>query len=138
MLTESRISLGQDFARALDPVLLARDCGIEPDATQAALLTSTSRKLLLCCTRQWGKSSMCALLALHELLYNAPALVIVVSPSMQQSTELFKKVHDFWQRLPGAPEANQESLTRMELQNGSRVISLPGSERTVRGYSAAS
>ena len=25
------ISLGRDFARALDPVILARDCGINPD-----------------------------------------------------------------------------------------------------------
>jgi hypothetical protein len=30
-LNERPVSLGQDFARALDPVLLARDCGIEPD-----------------------------------------------------------------------------------------------------------
>jgi hypothetical protein len=25
------ISLGRDFVRALDPVILARDCGINPD-----------------------------------------------------------------------------------------------------------
>lgn len=47
LLSESRISLGQDFARALDPVLLARDCGIEPDAVQARLLTSPARRLLV-------------------------------------------------------------------------------------------
>ena len=35
------------------------------------------------------------------------------------------------------PLPEQESLTRMELANGSRIISLPGSEKTVRGYSAA-
>jgi hypothetical protein len=46
-------------------------------------------------------------------------------------------MHSFWQKLPGAPEAKQESLTRMELSNGSRIISLPGSEKTVRGYSAS-
>ena len=32
----TEISLSRDFARALDPVLLARDCGIQPDAVQAA------------------------------------------------------------------------------------------------------
>jgi hypothetical protein len=67
-----------------------------------------------------------------------PAMVIVISPSQPQSTELFKKIHGFWEKLPGAPAAEQESLTRMELANGSRIISLPGSEKTVRGYSAAS
>jgi hypothetical protein len=50
---------------------------------------------------------------------------------------LFKEVHTFWSKLSGAPDAKQESLTRMELSNGSRIISLPGSERTVRGYSAS-
>lgn len=131
------ISLGRDFARALDPVLLARDCEIYPDDVQARLLTTVSRKVLVCCCRQWGKSTTTALVALHEALYAAPAMIILISPSQPQSTELFKKIHSFWERLPGAPEANQESLTRMELANGSRIISLPGSEKTTRGYSAA-
>jgi len=130
------VSLGRDFARACDPVLLAQDCGITPDPVQARLLTSTSRKTLLNCTRQWGKSTTTALIALHEALYAAPAKIILVSPSQPQSTELFKKLHGFWEQLPGAPEAKQESLTRMELSNGSRIISLPGSEKTARGYTA--
>jgi Terminase large subunit, T4likevirus-type, N-terminal len=133
----NRVAVGCDFARAFDPVLLAQDCGINPDPQQAKLLTSTSRKTLLNCTRQWGKSTTTALIALHEALYAAPAMIILVSPSQPQSTELFKKVHGFWSQLPGAPEANQESLTRMELSNGSRIISLPGSEKTTRGYSGA-
>jgi hypothetical protein len=64
-------------------------------------------------------------------------MIILVSPSLPQSTELFKKIHDAWAKLPGAAAANQESLTRLTLQNGSRIISLPGSEKTVRGYSGA-
>src|SRR5262249_59012181 len=111
--------------------------GITPDDVQMKVLTATSRKVLLNCCRQWGKSTTTALIALHEALYCAPAMIILVSPSQPQSTELFKKIHDFWERLPGAPEANQESLTRMELNNGSRIISLPGAEKTTRGYSAA-
>jgi hypothetical protein len=132
-----RLSLGRDFARALDPTILARDCGIVPDAVQSELLTTTSRKTLVCCCRQWGKSTTTSIVALHEALYSAPAMVVVISPSQPQSTELFKKIHSFWEKLPGAPAAEQESLTRMELANGSRIISLPGSEKTVRGYSAA-
>ena len=64
-------------------------------------------------------------------------MIILISPSQQQSQEIYRKVHGYWERLPGAPAADQESLTRMQLSNGSRIISLPGSERTVRGYSAA-
>jgi hypothetical protein len=127
----------RDFARALDPVLLARDCGIDPDTVQTSLLTTPAKRVLLNCCRQWGKSTVTGLIALHEALYQAPAMIVLVSPSQPQSTELFKKIHDAWQRLPGAPEAHQESLTRMELANGSRIVSLPGSEKTTRGYSGA-
>jgi hypothetical protein len=136
-MSKDNVSLGCDFARALDPVLLARDCGIVPDDVQARLLATTGRKTLVNCCRQWGKSTTTALIGLHEALYAAPAMIILISPSQPQSTELFKKIHGFWERLPGAPAAEQESLTRMQLSNGSRIISLPGSEKTTRGYSAA-
>jgi hypothetical protein len=137
LLERSQVSLARDFSRALDPVLFSRDCGIVPDQIQSELLTTTSRKILVCCCRQFGKSTVAALRALWEALYQAPAMIILVSPSLPQSTELFKKIHDAWTKLPGAPQANQESLTRLSLANGSRIISLPGSEKTVRGYSGA-
>jgi hypothetical protein len=138
-LTEryAAVSLGSDLSRALDPVLFAKDCGIVPDEIQADLLTTTARKVLLCCTRQWGKSTIAGLIALREALYEAPAMIILISPSLPQSTELFKKIRDAWAKLPGSPEANQESLTRLSLSNGSRIVSLPGSEKTVRGFSGA-
>jgi hypothetical protein len=64
-------------------------------------------------------------------------MIVLVSPSQPLSTELYRKVHTFWECLEGAPKAEQESLTRLSLANGSRIISLPGSERTTRGYSGA-
>lgn len=130
------MALSRDFARALDPVLLARDCGLAPDDIQARLLTSGARRVLVNCCRQWGKSTTTAIVALHAALYLSPSMIVLISPSQPQSTELFKKIHAFWSRLDGVPRANQESLTRMELSNGSRIISLPGSEKTTRGYTA--
>jgi hypothetical protein len=99
------ISLGKDFARALDPVILARDCGINPDPVQA-ILTSNASRLLLNCSRQWGKSTTAALIALHTALYAAPAMIVLISPSQPQSTELFKKIHGFWSKLAGACHVN--------------------------------
>jgi Terminase large subunit, T4likevirus-type, N-terminal len=137
MLADDPIGLMGDFAMACDPVLLARAVGIEPDTKQAALLRSSSRRVLLNCCRQWGKTTVTAAIATHEALYAAPAMIVLVSPSQVQSGELFKKVAEFWKRLPGAPEAEQESMTRLKLANGSRIVSLPGSERTTRGFSGA-
>lgn len=131
------VSLARDFARSLDPVLLARDVGIEPDEWQAKLLRSAAQRTLMNCSRQSGKSTITAVKALHTAIYIPDSLVILISPSQPQSTELFTKLHGFWQRLAGAPEAEQESLTRMRLANGSRVVSLPGSDKTTRGYSGA-
>jgi Helicase len=132
------VSIHDDFALAVDPVAFARRVGIDPDEKQQELLTSSASRILVNCTRQWGKSTSVALMAAHEALYNPGSLVIVASPSQQQSTELFRKIHGFWRQLPNAPAATQESLTRMALENASRVISLPGTEKTVRGYSAPS
>jgi hypothetical protein len=137
MFDKPTISISRDFARALDPIELARDCGMDPDPVQARVLSSTSNRMLLNCTRQWGKSSCAALMALHTALYDAPSMVILISPSQPQSTEVFKKVQGNLALLDGAPKCSQETLTRLQLSNGSRIVSLPGSEKTTRGYSAA-
>ena len=56
----------------------------------------------------------------------------------QFSGELFRKVAAFYHRIEGADEtAKWNQVLRLELKNGSRVIALPGSESTVRGYSGA-
>ena len=131
------ISLSHDLMRATDPSLLARDLGIELDEWQRDLMNSTSRRVLLNNSRQSGKSTVCAMMAVYEVVYRAPALVIMTSPSQLQSGELYKKFTSYLRALPGAPATKNESLTRLELTNGSRCVSLPGSE-TVRGYSGAS
>ena len=129
--------LALDFARALDPTLIARDVGLDHlDDWQAALVDSPPKRLLCCCGRQVGKSTAAAVCALNAAIYQAPATVVLISPSLRQSTELFRTFHGLWQRLPGRPEAQYETLSRLELENGSRIISLPGSERTVRGLAS--
>jgi hypothetical protein len=131
------LTIGSDFEYALDRIAFARAVGIDPDEKQIELLNATGRTAC-CCTRQWGKSTVCAILAAHEAVYVPGSQIVLVSPSLQQSSELFRKIHGFWKSLPQAPSADQETLTRLTLENGSRIISLPGSEKTVRGYSAAS
>ena len=41
----------------------------------------------------------------------------------------------FYRSLPSAPRPIGDSALRLELSNGSRIVSLPGSEGTVRGFS---
>ncbi len=129
-------ALATDLATALDPVILARRAGVAPDPWQADLLRAADRQLLMLCARQCGKSTVSALLAVHTALYQAPALVLVLSPSLRQSQELYRKVRDVYGVLGAtAPKPVEESALRLELANGSRIVCLPGKEATVRGYS---
>jgi hypothetical protein len=130
-------SLALDFARALDPTLIARDVGLDKlDDWQAKLIDDPPKRLLCCCGRQVGKSTAAAVCALNAVIYQAPATVVLVSPSLRQSVELFRTFQAMYHRLPGRPAALYETLSRLELENGSRVISLPGSEKTVRGLAS--
>jgi hypothetical protein len=74
-------------------------------------------------------------MALHEALFSPPALILLVSPSLRQSQELFRKVTQLYEVLDRPVPSDQESALRLELKNGSRIVSLPGKEATVRGYS---
>jgi len=81
--------LRRDLLWALDPVRFAREAlGFHPDSSQARVLRSNMRRLLLNCTRQWGKSTTAAALALHRAIYYSNSLILLVSPSQRQSVEL--------------------------------------------------
>lgn len=122
-----------DLRRALDPVLLARESGLDPDPWQADVLRSGATRMLLNCCRQSGKSTITAILAVHRAVYHPRSLILLLSPSLRQSQELFTKCKA---ALPVRPES--ESALRLELPNGSRIVSLPGKEATIRGYSGVS
>jgi hypothetical protein len=123
------------LAMRLDPVQMARAAGIEPDPWQCQLLRSQAQRILLNCSRQSGKSTVAAALAMHTAIYEPGAPILLLSPSQRQSQELFRKCLDVYRALdrPVAPEA--ESALRLELENSSRIISLPGKEATVRSFS---
>jgi Terminase large subunit, T4likevirus-type, N-terminal len=124
-----------DISRALDATLLAADAGFPTlDPWQARLLRERPRRSLLCCSRQSGKSTCTALVALYVALFEAPALVLLVSPAQRQSAELFRVFMTAYQKLANVPPLVQESVLKCEFANGSRVIALPSSERTLRGF----
>lgn len=129
------MSLAADFQRALEPTSIFRDAGMEADPWQAAVLRSNHPRQLMLCSRQAGKSTTVGALAVDSAL-NDPGLVLLFAPAQRQSTELFKKVAAFYRSLPDVPEPRTITETRMELPNGSRIIALPGTEATTRGFSA--
>src|SRR5215210_7050196 len=132
------VELRDDLRLALDRVSFAEKLGIVPDEWQQDLLRSGSDRVLLNCSRQSGKSTISAIIALHRALYHPGSLVLALAPALRQSQELFGKVAGFYRDL-GRPVAPQgERKLSLELENGSRIITLPGSEKTIRGFSGVS
>jgi hypothetical protein len=109
--------------------------GMTPDPWQGRQLCSTASRVLLLCSRQAGKSTTAAGLALGEALLTPRSTVLLLSPSQRQSGELFKKVTGLYAALGCPVPALSETATQLQLANGSRIISLPGTEATIRGYS---
>lgn len=130
------MNIADDLLLAMDPVAFARAAGIEPDPWQADVLHSSASRLLLNCSRQSGKSTTTSVLAVHTALYDPGALVLLLSPSLRQSQELFKKCIAVYRGAGRPVSPSAESAMRLELDNGSRIVSLPGTETSIRGYSA--
>ncbi len=123
-----------------DAVLMAQRAGITPDAWQADLLRSDAKQMILLCSRQSGKSTVSSILAIHEAIYQPNSLILLLSPSLRQSQELFRKLKDVYNALdsPSLTQPIEESALRTEFDNGSRIIALPGKEATIRGFSGVS
>ena len=127
--------LASDLARALDPVRLAEQAGITPDDWQADVLRSAAARVLLLCSRQAGKSTITSILAVHVAVYEPGSLVLLLSPTLRQSGELFKKAAAVYGAIGRPVPPESASRLQLELENGSRIVSLPGKEGTIRGYS---
>jgi hypothetical protein len=110
-----------------------------------------------------GKTLVAAALALRTALLEAPALVLVLTPSERQSSEFMRRIKELHETLRKPvdtgghvlsyhekevaeagkddvyfrlPAATRESSLQLHLDNGSRIIGLPASEGKVRVYSS--
>jgi hypothetical protein len=131
------LALAGDLRLALDRVAFAEKLGIVPDGWQGDFLRSSADRVLLNCSRQSGKSTMSAVIALHRALYHPGSLVLCLAPALRQSQELFAKIAGFYRDLGRPVPAQGERKLSLELENDSRIITLPGSEKTIRGFSGA-
>lgn len=129
------MNLHQTLLLALDPALVLRARGLLPDHWQCEFLRSNDRQILLNCSRQSGKSTTVAALALHTALFRAESLTLLLSPSLRQSLELFRKVMECNDALRRPLRTLSKSSTRLELANRSRIVGLPGKEETIRSFS---
>ncbi len=120
-----------------DPVAFAQYyLDFQPDPWQCDFLRSRAQRIILNCSRQSGKSTTVAILALWEAIHKPKSTIVLDSPSLRQSQELMLKFEEFLAKLPDVRTLETDTKLTKLFPNGSRVLALPGSEKTIRGISA--
>lgn len=123
----------------LDPAEMFTDLVGDPDPWQRQALRSYAagtKRMLWLASRQAGKSSVASIIALWTALFKPGSLVLMVSPSLPQSQELFRKAVAGYRDLGQPVGVEAASALRLEMGNGSRIVALPGSSTTNVGYTS--
>jgi len=111
------------------------------DPKQTEILGGTpehQRRVIVNCTRQWGKSTTAAIKALHHALHKPGSLTLIASRTRHQAAELLEKVAHFTRSLALSTRRVPGHAASLMLPNRSRIIAIPGRPASVRGYSAVS
>ena len=104
--------------------------GHAPMTWQRAILEET-RDTILLKGRQIGATEVASVLAVHTALTRPGSTSAIISPSQRQSSEVTVRARiGFWNL---GETLRQDSATLLRTANGSRVVSLPGSARGIRG-----
>ena len=136
MLAQVRLVLA-----ALSPAAFARlVLGWTPNAAQSRVLDQLPdfRQAALNCSRQWGKSTVAAIWALHRLFFVPGSTVLIVGPSGRQAGETLQKVRELLGRLDLKTRGDRANRNSVTLPNGSRVIPLPAKASNIRCFSSVS
>ena len=106
------------------------------NAKQAAVLQTGARRVVLNCSRQWGKTTVAATKLVHLAVTRPGWCGMVVAENLGQTGEVFRKIDHYLDALgiPAKTEAGKR-VARV-LPNGSRIMGLAAREAGVRGYTA--
>jgi hypothetical protein len=127
------------YTPLLSPVDFARELlHFEPDPHQARILESGAQRVILNCSRQWGKSTVVAAKAVYKACATPGALILVASPSERQSGEFIRKAKSFLRSLDINPRGDGTNRNSILLPNGSRLVGVADVEDTTRGFSSVS
>jgi hypothetical protein len=129
------MDMARDFARALDPALLAQDADITLDDWQADFVRSEKPQIAMLIPRQHGKTEAAIMKALPIATTEPDSLILIASPAQRLSDEFVLRARKAYQRIDGAPALVGDAARRIEFENESRIIALPGDNDgdTLRG-----
>jgi len=108
--------------------------GLEFHEGQKKLLACDDRFIACRASRRFGKSFVFAAFACHMAATNENCRIVCLSKTKFQSQELFQKIYIMIKNSPLVDYLSRNTLSRIELTNGSVIESLPGrSASSLRG-----
>lgn len=128
-------TISRVLAETLDPVAFAAGRGFVAEKWQEKLLRSVAPRIAVPCSRQVGKTQTTSYKALHRALNSPGRDVLIVSPTQRQSTEMLARIKAVYRGMTSAPRLTKDNDSEIALANGSRIVSLPGIEGSIRGFS---
>lgn len=136
----SRDRVSRALAWRLDKAQMMRDAGFEPDPHQLEYLqlSPLALSILMLWPRQTGKTRTLATDVLHTASFDPGDVVILAGEKEAQAFEVFDRVEAMHKelseigQLPGVRRSGNELL----FDNGARVLALPSTVESIRGYTA--
>jgi hypothetical protein len=123
----------KDLAYQLDPVLwVERELKIVPHEWQKQLLRAKrGASIAVLTARQIGKTTAATWAIAHTMLFSPGSLSVIACPAQRQSGEAVRRVKVILLSL--GITLKVDNTYGLELENGSRVLALPGSDDSIRG-----
>lgn len=115
---------------------LAAEMGYALDDWQRRVLASDKRRKICLVSRQGGKGLVGSLTAAAKMLGDEGSKAVILAPTEEQSKRLLSRIKEAYARLSVSPRIISDLGSEFRLINGSRVLAMPGSERSVRGIDA--
>jgi hypothetical protein len=113
-----------------------RTLNFEAEPKQVQVLDHDSHRLLLCCPRQWGKSTLIAIKALHYALTNPGCEILVLSDTEDHAAIIVEKFKLYAAMLKmRGPRAHGKQYS-MVLPNGSKLFAVAHNVKSGVGYTA--
>ncbi|MBM3754362.1 MAG: hypothetical protein FJW38_10330 [Acidobacteria bacterium] len=114
----------------------ARALHFTPSKLQAEILNYQGDRLILCCARQWGKSTIIAVKALHEAVHNPGTTTIILSRTKSQADVILQRIRANAAALDLPLKRHHGREHSIAFPNGSAIFAIAHNAETAVGYTA--
>ena len=112
-----------------------RTMRFNPFPWQDAVLGSRRKRKIILAARQSGKSTIVSTRPCHKAKYKERSLSVVLAATEKQAVEDMEKIKGFIQSDTTFPQIVRSSDSLIKLENDSRIVVVPATEKAARGYS---